>query len=104
MLSLFSQVSLTYLTSLRNDERISHQLDVKFQEMYLKKVCALLRCNLHEGAVASKAPAEIGESVAVEGDKAQDPMDVEEGELPDSQGEYLSLPYLKRNCVFQVEG
>nr|ABV31244.1 dicer-like 1 [Physcomitrium patens] len=79
------KVSLTYLTSLRNDERISHQLDVKFQEMYLKKVCALLRCNLHEGAVASKAPAEIGESVAVEGDKAQDPMDVEEGELPDSQ-------------------
>lgn len=80
-------MALNYLTTLRNDERIqNHQLDVKFQEKYLEKVCGLLRCNLREGAVGSKDPAENGESAGVEGDKVRDPMDVEEGELPDSQG------------------
>ncbi|KAG0625971.1 hypothetical protein M758_2G092600 [Ceratodon purpureus] len=80
------KVALNYLTTLRNDERIqNHQLDVKFQEKYLEKVCGLLRCNLREGAVGSKDPAENVESAVVESDKVQDPMDVEEGELPDSQ-------------------
>lgn len=84
------QVALNYLTTLRNDERIqNHQLDVKFQEKYLEKVCGLLRCNLREGAVGIKDAAENGESADVEGDKVQDPMDVEEGELPDSQGELI---------------
>lgn len=82
------KVSLNYLTTLRNDERIqNHQLDVKFQEKYLEKVCALLRCELREGAVGSKDSTENGASADVVGDKVQDPMDVEEGELPDSQGE-----------------
>ena len=88
--SSLQQVALSYLTTLRNDERIqNHQLDVKFQEKYLEKVCDLLRCNLREGAVGSKDLAENGKSADVEVEKAQDPMDVEEGELPDSQGEFI---------------
>jgi endoribonuclease Dicer len=81
------QVALTFLTSLRNDERVNHQLDVKFQESYLRKVCILLRCNLSEGAVGSnKDAADILGSQGDEGEKLEEPMDVEEGELPDTQG------------------
>lgn len=82
------QASLDYLTSLRNDERISHQLDVRFQESYLKKVCALLRCDLREGAVGSKNAVDNGGHPDVEGEKVHCPMDVEEGELPDTQGQH----------------
>jgi endoribonuclease Dicer len=80
------KVALTFLTSLRNDERVNHQLDVKFQESYLRKVCILLRCNLSEGAVGSnKDAADILGSQGDEGEKLEEPMDVEEGELPDTQ-------------------
>lgn len=92
------KVALNYLNALRNDERIqSHQLDVKFQEKYLEEVCELLKCDLREGAAGSKDTAENGVSGDVEGKKVQDPMDVEEGELPDSQGEltiFLILYFL----------
>lgn len=95
------KVALNYLTILRNDERIqNHQLDVKFQEKYLEEVCGLLRCDLREGAAGSKNTAENGESADVEGNKVQDPMDVEEGELPDSQGELIiSLMFERNVCI-----
>lgn len=88
-------MALTFLTSFRNDERIHNQLDVKFQETYLKKVCALLKCSLREGAVGSKDPAESGGSPGVECEDVHEPMDVEEGELPDTQGQHLCFcsPY-----------
>lgn len=94
-------MALNYLTALRNDERIqNHQLDVKFQEKYLEKVCGFLRCNLREGAVGSKDPAENGKSADVEGDNVQDSMDVEEGELPDSQGELIIILMSECNLCF----
>ena len=76
------QVALSFLTALQNDERSNYQLDVKFQESYLKKVVALLRCQLSEGAVADKD---------IKGENS-DPTDsccmddIEEGELADSHG------------------
>ncbi|CAM6105698.1 unnamed protein product [Calypogeia fissa] len=78
------KVASTFLTSLRNDERANHQLDVKFQESYLKQVVALLKCRLAEGAVGSKDGD--GES-DTEADKKEEkvPEEVEEGELPDTQ-------------------
>lgn len=83
----YSQVASTFLTSLRNDERANHQLDVKFQESYLKQVVALLRCRLSEGAVGSKD----GEESDAEPENKEEklPEEVEEGELPDTQGEQL---------------
>lgn len=78
------QVAMSFLTSLRNDERANHQLDVKFQESYLKKVVVLLRCRLSEGAVGSKDGVEG--DVIPEGDKEELPEEVEEGELPDTHG------------------
>nr|PNR62718.1 hypothetical protein PHYPA_001142 [Physcomitrium patens] len=87
------KVSLGYLTSLHNDERVNHQLDVKFQKLYLKKVCTLLRCSLREGAAGSRDPAEHVGCADFEDDKIQEPTDVGEGELPDSHavsvGEHL---------------
>ncbi|OAE22766.1 hypothetical protein AXG93_2035s1500 [Marchantia polymorpha subsp. ruderalis] len=76
------KVAMSFLTSLRNDERANHQLDVKFQESYLKKVVVLLRCRLSEGAVGSKDGVEG--DVIPEGDKEELPEEVEEGELPDT--------------------
>ncbi|KAL3683909.1 hypothetical protein R1sor_001931 [Riccia sorocarpa] len=77
------KVAMSFLTSLRNDERANHQLDVKFQESYLKKVVVLLRCRLSEGAVGSKDGVE--DEAMQEGDKEELPEEVEEGELPDTQ-------------------
>ncbi|KAL2603175.1 hypothetical protein R1flu_025955 [Riccia fluitans] len=77
------KVAMSFLTSLRNDERANHQLDVKFQESYLKKVVVLLRCRLSEGAVGSKDGAE--DEPIQEADKELLPEEVEEGELPDTQ-------------------
>jgi hypothetical protein len=84
-------VASTFLTSLRNDERANHQLDVKFQESYLKQVVAVLKCQLAEGAVGSKDGD--GES---DGDKEKEKEEkpseeVEEGELPDTQGKDADL-------------
>lgn len=78
------KVALSFLTALQNDERANHQLDVKFQESYLKKLVALLKCHLTEGAVVSSRDGdeEPCKSVDLEEGEA---MEVEEGELPDTQ-------------------
>lgn len=59
---------------------MNHQLDVKFQESYLKKVVDILRCRLTEGAVGGKE-VDAGAS-----DKLGTSDEVEDGELPDAQG------------------
>lgn len=90
MLSLFFwQVALSFLTALQNDERANYQLDVKFQESYLSKAVSLLQCHLSEGAVSDKETkvADTESEVSHEGSA---PDEIEEGELPDSHGEYVS--------------
>ena len=77
------QVALSFLTALQNDERSNYQLDVKFQESYLKKVVALLQCQLSEGAVADKDSK--GENVDPTDSHCME--DIEEGELADSHGQ-----------------
>jgi endoribonuclease Dicer len=83
------------LTALQNDERANYQLDVKFQESYLKRVVALLQCQLSEGAVSngvlSHGEVHSGESLSTN--------DLEEGELPDSHG-LLPLNFL--NILFLI--
>lgn len=99
-MSSLPQVSLGYLTSLHNDERVNHQLDVKFQKLYLKKVCTLLRCSLREGAVGSRDPAEHVGCADFEDDKIQEPTDVGEGELPDSHGECFVFVIPESNLYY----
>ncbi|PKA46582.1 Endoribonuclease Dicer like 1 [Apostasia shenzhenica] len=73
-------VANSFLAALQNDERTNYQLDVKFQETYLKKVVALLQCHLSEGAVSSKgsesSDANISDSHSMD--------EIEEGELLNS--------------------
>ena len=84
------QVAQSFLTALQNDERANYQLDVKFQESYLNKVVSLLQCQLSEGAVSDKDKklAETDTSVSVDGSAIEE---IEEGELPDSHGEYCLI-------------
>ncbi|KAL7002697.1 Dicer-like protein 1 [Sarracenia purpurea var. burkii] len=81
------KVAQSFLTTLQNDERANYQLDVKFQEPYLNKVAPLLQCQLSEGAVSenSSKSAVADNGVAQEGSD----LEMEEGELPDSYGEYV---------------
>ena len=81
------QVAQSFLTALQNDERANYQLDVKFQESYLKKVVALLQCQLSEGAVSEN---NLKNEVVDNGNTREgSDLEIEEGELPDSYGEYL---------------
>ncbi|WVZ55228.1 hypothetical protein U9M48_005917 [Paspalum notatum var. saurae] len=79
------KVAQSFLTALQNDERANYQVDVKFQESYLKKVVDLLHCQLTEGAAMKS------ESNDVEMHNAGNhkPNELEEGELPDSHGEHV---------------
>ncbi|KAL6982182.1 Dicer-like protein 1 [Sarracenia purpurea var. burkii] len=81
------KVAQSFLTALQNDERANYQLDVKFQESYLNKVATLLQCQLSEGAISgnSSKSAVADNGVSQEGSD----LEMEEGELPDSYGEYL---------------
>ncbi|OEL29167.1 Endoribonuclease Dicer-like protein 1, partial [Dichanthelium oligosanthes] len=76
------KVAQSFLTALQNDERANYQVDVKFQESYLKKVVDLLHCQLTEGA-AMKSESNDVEMHNAENHK---PNELEEGELPDSHG------------------
>ncbi|KAI5062975.1 hypothetical protein GOP47_0021522 [Adiantum capillus-veneris] len=78
------KVALSFLSALQNDERANHQLDVKFQESYLKKLVTLLKCNLTEGAVYGAREAGDGPCKRMDMEEGEG-MDVEEGELPDTQ-------------------
>lgn len=85
------KVAESFWTALQNDERANYQLDVKFQESYLKKVVSLLHCQLSEGAAAEKDTnvMDTGNG-SVQDEKNVD--EVEEGELPDTHGKFsLSL-------------
>ncbi|KAL9251943.1 Endoribonuclease Dicer homolog 1-like protein [Drosera capensis] len=78
------KVALSFLTALQNDERANYQLDVKFQESYLKKVVTLLQCHLAEGAVPGNDTRDGQEGADLPRESAN--MDeIEEGELPDCQ-------------------
>ncbi|CAL9776289.1 unnamed protein product [Musa acuminata subsp. burmannicoides] len=85
------KVAHSFLTALQNDERANYQLDVKFQESYLKKVVALLQCQLSEGAVndGGKNGADVHSF------DAQSVEEIEEGELPNSHavsgGEHVDV-------------
>jgi hypothetical protein len=81
------QVAQSFLTALQNDERANYQVDVKFQESYLKKVVDLLHCQLTEGA-AMKSENNDVEMHNAENHK---PSDLEEGELPDSHGIFFLM-------------
>jgi endoribonuclease Dicer len=70
------------LTALQNDERANYQVDVKFQESYLKKVVDLLHCQLTEGAAMRSETNDV-EMRNAENDN---PSELEDGELPDSHG------------------
>ncbi|XP_047089263.1 endoribonuclease Dicer homolog 1 [Lolium rigidum] len=74
------KVAQSFLTALQNDERANYQVDVKFQESYLKKVADLLHCQLTEGA-AMRSEANDVEMHNAENDN---PSELEDGELPDS--------------------
>ncbi|KAL5989061.1 Dicer-like protein 1 [Asimina triloba] len=86
-------VAHSFLTALQNDERANYQLDVRFQESYLKKVVALLQCQLSEGAVSDKE----AKSTNVKNNDAlgDGPNEMEEGELEDSHvasgGEHVDV-------------
>lgn len=77
----------SFLTALQNDERANYQLDVKFQESYLKKVVALLQCQLSEGAASDKDVKGI--DTKCNDSQQNDDNEIEEGELEDSHGEPL---------------
>lgn len=70
------------MTALQNDERANYQVDVKFQESYLKKVVDLLHCQLTEGAAMKSE----NNDVEMHSAENQKPNELEEGELPDSHG------------------
>lgn len=87
------KVAQSFLTALQNDERANHQLDVKFQESYLKKVVALLQCQLTEGAVCNnKDTIELEDKNNASGGTSGE---VEEGELLGTQvvsgGEHVDV-------------
>ncbi|MQL77211.1 hypothetical protein Taro_009612, partial [Colocasia esculenta] len=65
------KVARSFLSALQCDQRANYQLDIKFQESYLKKVVDLLRCQLCE----EKGNCDV-----------QIVEEIEEGELPDSHG------------------
>lgn len=77
----------SFLTALQNDERANYQLDAKFQESYLKKVVALLQCQLSEGAASDKDVNGI--DTKCNGAQEEDENEIEEGELEDKHGEFL---------------
>nr|CAB3497246.1 unnamed protein product [Digitaria exilis] len=79
------KVAQSFLTALQNDERANYQVDVKFQESYLKKVVDLLHCQLTEGAAMKSENNDIEMHSA----ESQKPNELEEGELPDSHGEHV---------------
>lgn len=81
------------MTALQNDERANYQVDVKFQESYLKKVVDLLHCQLTEGA-AMKSDSNDVEMHNSENPK---PNELEEGELSDSHG-INSLSFSCKMC------
>ncbi|XP_078448169.1 dicer-like 1 isoform X2 [Wolffia australiana] len=74
------KVALSFFTALQNDEKPNYQLDVKFQESYLKKVVELLDCKLAEGAALDKDIKTENQTIS----DIQSVEEVEEGELPDS--------------------
>ncbi|ERN08097.1 endoribonuclease Dicer homolog 1 [Amborella trichopoda] len=76
------KVAHSFLTALQSDERVNYQLDVKFQESYLKMVVDLLHCQLTEGAVPGKDAKGSDEETADV--QRGDHDEIEEGELPDS--------------------
>lgn len=86
-------VAQSFLTALQNDERANYQLDVKFQESYLKKVVALLQCQLSEGAASDKDVKGI--DTKCNGSQQNDDNEIEEGELEDSHvvsgGEHVDV-------------
>ncbi|RVW85131.1 Endoribonuclease Dicer-like 1 [Vitis vinifera] len=96
------KVAQSFLTALQNDERANYQLDVKFQESYLNKVVSLLQCQLSEGAVSDKDKKVVDTetSVSVDGSAIEE---IEEGELPNSHGEYW-LMILDNNLELVVSG
>ncbi|KAJ7524239.1 hypothetical protein O6H91_18G083200 [Diphasiastrum complanatum] len=75
------QVALSFLTALQNDERVTHQMDIRYQELYLRDVVDLLKCHLKEGPVHSKDSSTVVE--VREGPALRD--ELEEGELQDTQ-------------------
>ncbi|URE26504.1 hypothetical protein MUK42_18017 [Musa troglodytarum] len=85
------KVAHSFLTALQNDERANYQLDVKFQESYLKKVVALLQCQLSEGAVNDGG----NNGADVHSFDTQSVEEIEEGELPNihavSGGEHVDV-------------
>jgi hypothetical protein len=70
------------LTALQSDERANYQVDVKFQESYLKKVVDLLHCQLAEGAAVRSETNDVEMHNA----ESDNPSELEDGELPDSHG------------------
>ncbi|XP_042395682.1 endoribonuclease Dicer homolog 1-like isoform X1 [Zingiber officinale] len=85
------KVAVSFLTVLQNDERANYQLDVKFQESYLKKVVALLQCQLSEGAANGNGVKDADMHLS----DAQKADEIEEGELPNSHavsgGEHVDV-------------
>uniref|UniRef100_A0A0D9VNU3 Endoribonuclease Dicer homolog 1 n=1 Tax=Leersia perrieri TaxID=77586 RepID=A0A0D9VNU3_9ORYZ len=79
------KVALSFLTALQNDERANYQVDVKFQECYLKKVVDLLHCQLTEGAAMKSETDDI----EMQNAEKHTTNELEEGELPDSHGEHV---------------
>ncbi|KAG9131479.1 hypothetical protein Leryth_015296 [Lithospermum erythrorhizon] len=88
------KVAQSFLTALQNDERANHQLDVKFQESYLRKVVSLLQCQLSEGAI-SENTSKVGECNDDLTEDITESDDMEEGELPESHvvsgGEHVDV-------------
>ncbi|KAL0913169.1 hypothetical protein M5K25_016608 [Dendrobium thyrsiflorum] len=74
------KVAHSFLTALQNDERANYQLDVKFQESYLKKVVTLLQCQLSEGAAIN----DCNNPTIINNTDVHSVDDVEEGELLNS--------------------
>ena len=85
------------MTALQNDERANYQVDVKFQESYLKKVVDLLHCQLTEGAAMKNENNDV-EMPNAENHK---PNELEEGELPDSHG-INSFPFSCGMCSLLI--
>uniref|UniRef100_A0A0E0K826 Endoribonuclease Dicer homolog 1 n=1 Tax=Oryza punctata TaxID=4537 RepID=A0A0E0K826_ORYPU len=79
------KVAQSFLTALQNDERANYQVDVKFQESYLKKVVDLLLCQLTEGAAMKSETNDV----EMQNTEKHNTNDLEEGELPDSHGEHV---------------
>ncbi|XP_073001675.1 endoribonuclease Dicer homolog 1 [Typha latifolia] len=86
------KVALSFLTALQNDERANYQLDVKFQESYLKKVVTLLQCQLSEGAAPTENDTNVADTCNGDSHSIEE---LEEGELPNSHavsgGEHVDV-------------